>query len=656
MIEALPCSHGTASAVFRLRATFAIVLALFVIALALGAWQLLRLEHAQSLAVKRSVPALVRSQELEQQLSAFLRRNDELRLAETAERTTTLHEAAALIGTSMRSTLADLPVGVTLEPAIERIAENLSAIEGLTDALKPLKLEVLGYQRAFEGHRRALEKTGNMFQEILEPQLLDVASSLVGNLGLDSSALADTETRKAILRLLEQQDALTSIALRLASVVDDAAQLAYPLDSEAIEANAARLRFNLRSVIQLIQTLPPGAFRQQLSQQARALWERITGEGGLIELQEAHARLEKSFDVVQATQSSAIATMSTHIGGIVESTRQEVSKTAVQFDRVLVQMLTLFTLVGLSIATVVALASWHIVERQINRRMSRLTDAVLQIAAGKTDVRVQIDGDDEIAAMGGALETFRTNALDLRRSNSDLKEFAYAAAHDMRTPLNAIRHLAEWTLEDNDDLNDECKQNLSLIIQRANRLSTLQNDLLQYSHAGHGADALMEIEPDVLIRDQADLAGTDGCLALSIDGDLQPTMTYTVPLGQILLNLMSNAVKYHDRPTGTLCINVRQDDERMTISVQDDGPGIPPEYQEQIFDLFRRLKSQDVIEGSGLGLSLVRKLVERHGGSIAVTSDPAIARGTTFTFDWPRSKPDGNQSESGSSNQMGGAD
>jgi len=635
MIKEEPSSPRIASAVFRLRATFAIVLGLFLIALVLGAWQLSRLERSQAIAVERSVPALVSSQVLARQLSTFLRRNDELRLADTATETTTLHEAVRAISSSMHATLDQLPREASFESTIERIDQDLSAIEDQTDALKSLKLDMLDSEVAFAEHRKALETIGTVTRELLEPQLIEVGSTLATTLGGAGVALADTNSSMEILRLVERQDALTIIAVRLGSVVDEATQLARPLDKEFLEASADRLRFNFRNIVSMIPTLDAGALREELSRQTRDLWEHVAGTGGLVELQEAHVGLERRFEDIQSSQASVIANVSTRIGAIVESTRKDVSTTAVTFDRVLFQTFVLFMLVGLSIVTVVALASWHIVERQINRRMSRLTDAVLQTAAGGTGISVQIDGRDEISAMSRALETFQENALALRRSNNDLEQFAYAAAHDMRTPLNAIKHLAEWTLEDNADLGADCQANLHKIMQRATRLATLQNDLLKYSHAGHGEDSYVATDPEALIRDQAELTDTDQRLVLTIEGDLQPMMTYAVPLGQVLLNLMSNAVKYHDKETGRLHVDLQQGDGRMTVTVQDDGPGIPVEYQKQIFELFKRLKSQDAVEGSGLGLSMVRKLVGRYGGSIDVHSEPERHRGTTFTFDWP---------------------
>jgi len=99
--------------------------------------------------------------------------------------------------------------------------------------------------------------------------------------------------------------------------------------------------------------------------------------------------------------------------------------------------------------------------------------------------------------------------------------------------------------------------------------------------------------------------------------------------------LISNAIKHHDLEQGRIAISAKRQHDRWIFTVQDDGPGIAPEYHEKIFGLFQTLQSRDVIEGSGLGLSLVSRLVSRYEGVISVESDPAHTRGTVFRFDWP---------------------
>jgi signal transduction histidine kinase len=106
-----------------------------------------------------------------------------------------------------------------------------------------------------------------------------------------------------------------------------------------------------------------------------------------------------------------------------------------------------------------------------------------------------------------------------------------------------------------------------------------------------------------------------------------------MPLQQVFHNLINNAIKHHDRDSGTVTLEVERLEGQYRFTVSDDGPGIPAEYQKQIFEMFRTLKSRDEVEGSGMGLALVKKTVERFGGGIEVLS--GIERGAAFAFTWP---------------------
>jgi len=262
--------------------------------------------------------------------------------------------------------------------------------------------------------------------------------------------------------------------------------------------------------------------------------------------------------------------------------------------------------------------------------------AVLDIANGDQDRDVDVSGKDEIGVMAGALEVFKDNAAELHRSNKELEQFAYAASHDLKSPLRAIESLAKWTLEDaGDDFPADAKSNLEKLLLRANRLSRLQSDLLNYSRAGQPDDNVSEVDFSRMIADLAEMLDPDHHFTVQLGRSPIGVTTQVVPLRQIILNLITNAMKHHDLDTGTIEINIDVVNNRLRISVSDDGPGIPIEYHERIFGLFEKLESHDKVEGSGLGLSLVKKMVERCRGSIAIQSAPSKQRGSTFTFDWP---------------------
>lgn len=223
---------------------------------------------------------------------------------------------------------------------------------------------------------------------------------------------------------------------------------------------------------------------------------------------------------------------------------------------------------------------------------------------------------------------------ELRISNDDLETFAYVASHDLKSPLRAIDNLTLWLSEDLDgQLDAENKDRMLKVRGRIKRMERLLDSLLEFSRAGRSvstenmvsAKALVDEISDVLhVPEGFDVIAKPGLGSLNI-----PRM----PLEQIFHNLISNALKHHDKESGSVTIDGRKHGAFYTFTVRDDGPGIPLKYQEKVFEMFHTLKRRDEVEGSGMGLALVQKIIHRFGGRIEVQSDGE--RGTSFIFHWP---------------------
>ena len=127
-------------------------------------------------------------------------------------------------------------------------------------------------------------------------------------------------------------------------------------------------------------------------------------------------------------------------------------------------------------------------------------------------------------------------------------------------------------------------------------------------------------------------------MAVSTGPRMPVLWTARVPLELVLRNLIGNAAKHHDRDHGEIHVEASDRGRYHAFEVRDDGPGIPPEFHERIFGIFQTLKPRDAVEGSGMGLALVKRAVEVKGGGISISSDPSCGRGTTFRFTWPKDK------------------
>lgn len=224
---------------------------------------------------------------------------------------------------------------------------------------------------------------------------------------------------------------------------------------------------------------------------------------------------------------------------------------------------------------------------------------------------------------------------ELIKTNEELEQFAYIVSHDLKAPLRAIQRLASWIEEDNaDTLDEKSKENLELLRKRAIRLAHLIDGILQYSRAGRTDLTIESVDTKELLKEVIENVNTDGLFTFHYPKWLPVLQTAKIPLIQVLSNLIGNSIKHHHRRYGTISIDIDVLDSFYLFTVTDDGPGIAAEYFDKIFLVFQTLKSRDELESTGIGLSIVKKIVESLGGKVMVQSQ--VGHGTTMSFTWPK--------------------
>jgi PAS domain S-box-containing protein len=223
----------------------------------------------------------------------------------------------------------------------------------------------------------------------------------------------------------------------------------------------------------------------------------------------------------------------------------------------------------------------------------------------------------------------------LARSNRELDQFAYVASHDLKAPLRGIANLSQWIEEDlGENAPPEIAEKMTLVRGRVQRLEALIDGILQYSRAGRVRSTVEQVDVGALLNEVVELLAPPPEITVKIAPDMPVITTERTPLQQVFMNLISNAIKYNKHAGATVDISVRDAGSLYAFSVADNGPGIEPQYHERIFGIFQTLESRDRVEGTGIGLSVVKKTVELHGGSVSV--DSALGEGATFTFEWPK--------------------
>jgi signal transduction histidine kinase len=233
---------------------------------------------------------------------------------------------------------------------------------------------------------------------------------------------------------------------------------------------------------------------------------------------------------------------------------------------------------------------------------------------------------------------------NLLRINDELDQFAYVVSHDLKAPLRGISNLATFIREDIEEMGgdgvdapvlpEEVSNHLKLMQSRVAQMEQFIEDVLAFSRAGRVGNDWVEIDMLALLQRIVENLSLPKSFKVELPEVLPPISGAKVHLEQVFSNLISNAWKHHHQENGLIRVRYAEDGDYHVFSVSDDGPGIPDQYHEKIFEVFQQLQPRDKLGGTGVGLAIVRKIVRSAGGHIKIVS-PA-AGGTEFNIYWPR--------------------
>ena len=221
----------------------------------------------------------------------------------------------------------------------------------------------------------------------------------------------------------------------------------------------------------------------------------------------------------------------------------------------------------------------------------------------------------------------------LKKRNEELDRFAYVTSHDLKAPLRAIANLATWLGEDLDgQIPEDNQQQLHLMQSRVQRMDNLIQGLLEYSRVGRKNYPVVTVNVQDLIAEIIDSLSPPPGFKFDLVGTMPNLQTEALLLRQVFANLIDNAIKYHPQDSGEITISVVEKENCYQFGVTDDGLGIAPQYHDRIFTIFQTLQPRDTIESTGIGLSIVKKIIESQDGKIWVESQKGS--GATFYFTW----------------------
>lgn len=252
-------------------------------------------------------------------------------------------------------------------------------------------------------------------------------------------------------------------------------------------------------------------------------------------------------------------------------------------------------------------------------------------------IKLYLESEKELGFKAKKLEEINQNLSTvnqlLEERNQELDRFTYIVSHDLKAPLRGIDNLSVWIEEDlKDKLDADTSKNMSLLRNRVQRMNNFIDGLLKYSRVGERQETKVTVDVEQLLQEIIDSLAPSRSFKIAIQGKMPVLQTEALPLQQVFSNLISNSIKHHHRDDGKITISAVEQEKYYQFSVADDGLGIAPEDQTKIFAIFQTLAAKDTKENTGIGLSIVKKIVENQGGKVWLESE--LNQGSTFYFTW----------------------
>lgn len=348
-------------------------------------------------------------------------------------------------------------------------------------------------------------------------------------------------------------------------------------------------------------------------------------------LKELHGRNESQFT---NTLNARIRTFVNFEYNLRESRKTELDRSILRTRKISIFLNSFSIVTGLAIAIFLA--------QRISKRILKMVSMANEIANGQYKVHMDDKGKDELSHLAASLnhmaKVLSENISLLERKNKELDQFAHIVSHDMKAPLRGIDNVVTWIEEDHiNELSPKVKEYLDLIKSRVTRGENLIHGVLSYSRVGQFELEAESVDLNILLNEMKETLPMRPGLQIKVQKNMPVLFTHRVPLLQVFTNLINNAIKHHDKPRGTIKVYFEEFESHYIFHVEDDGPGIAANYHGKIFQIFQTLNNSDSFESTGVGLAIVKKILDDRKQTITVSS--TLGKGATFSFTWPKDVP-----------------
>jgi signal transduction histidine kinase len=294
-----------------------------------------------------------------------------------------------------------------------------------------------------------------------------------------------------------------------------------------------------------------------------------------------------------------------------------------------------YSLIFFTLTIVIGVSTALYIVYRISKRIKTMVSLAQNISEGRFTT-LKDKSNDELTHLSFSLnrmsESLQHNINELENRNVELDKFAYAVSHDLKAPIRGIHNVINWTEEDlSAEISPQMRKHLDIIRDRTKRMENLINGLLDYARIRRKSPPELINVKDLVNQIVETIVPRNYTVEMD---DLPVIYTERSKLEQIFENLISNAMKYSSGNNGYIGIRSRELADHYEFSVKDNGMGIDPEYHSRIFEMFQTLREKDEKESTGIGLALIKKILDDQNCTIRVES--ALGKGSEFIFTWPR--------------------
>ena len=296
-----------------------------------------------------------------------------------------------------------------------------------------------------------------------------------------------------------------------------------------------------------------------------------------------------------------------------------------------------FILTAISLVSAIVIVI--VVVRRISKRINQMVAMADSIASGNYEVNLTDKSNDELKPLAHSLNhmatELSTNISLLKEKNEELDQFAHIVSHDLKGPLRGIDNVVSWIDEHHQvELSPKVNEYMQLIKGRVIRAENLIQGILSYARIGKEIIPKQEVDLNEMMEDVRDSLPENKNVKIIVPSKLPVIVTERIPLFQVFANLVSNAVKYNDKESGEIKIYHKDIGDKYEFFVEDNGPGIPEQYHKRIFVIFQTLKERDSFESTGVGLAIVKKILDKRNEKIHLKSKQG--EGAVFSFTWSK--------------------